>query len=34
MYINEKGEFFGEQDSLVTDFLQQEILRKKLTGEQ
>jgi hypothetical protein len=34
MYINEKGEFFGEQDSLVTDFLQQEIIRKKLTGEQ
>ena len=33
MYINEKGDFFGEQDSLVTDFLQQEILRKKLTGE-
>lgn len=34
MYINEKGDFFGEQDSLVTDFLQQEIIRKKLTGEQ
>jgi hypothetical protein len=33
MYINEKGEFFGEQDSLVTDFLQQEIIRKKLTGK-
>ena len=31
MYINEKGEFFGEQDSLVSDFLQQEFLRKNLT---
>jgi len=31
MYINDKGEFFGEQDSLVTDFLQQEFLRKNLT---
>ena len=29
--INDKGEFFGEQDSLVTDFLQQEFLRKNLT---
>ncbi len=33
MYINEKGEFYGENDSLVTDFLQQEIIRKSLTGE-
>ena len=32
MYINEKGEFFGESDSLVSDFLQQEYLRKNLTG--
>ena len=32
MYINDKGEFFGEQDSLVSDFLQQEFLRKNLTG--
>lgn len=31
MYINDKGEFFGEQESLVTDFLQQEFLRKNLT---
>lgn len=31
MYINDKGEFFGEQDSLVSDFLQQEFLRKNLT---
>lgn len=33
MYINEKGEFHGEDKSLVTDFLQQEIIRKSLTGE-
>jgi len=32
MYINEKGDFFGENDSLVSDFLQQEFLRKNLTG--
>ena len=32
MYINEKGDFFGESDSLVSDFVQQEFLRKNLTG--
>lgn len=34
MYINNEGGFYGEGDSLVTDFLQQEILRKSLTGKE
>jgi hypothetical protein len=33
LYINEKGEFFGEDQSVVTDFLQKEIIRKNLFGE-
>lgn len=33
LYVNDKGEFYGEKESIVTDFLQQEIIRKNLTGE-
>jgi hypothetical protein len=31
MYINDKGEFYGESDSLISDHVQQEFLRKNLT---
>lgn len=31
MYINDKCEFYGEKDSLVTDVIQQEFLKKNLT---
>lgn len=31
LYINEKCEFFGEKDSLITDTIQQEFLKKNLT---
>ena len=30
LYIGPEGEFFGEKDSIVTDFLQQEFIRKNL----
>ena len=30
LYISDKGEFFGEDTSIVSDFVQQEILSKKL----
>lgn len=33
LYINEKGDFYGENESLVSNFVQEEFLRKKLTGK-
>jgi hypothetical protein len=31
LYINDKGEFYGEDESLVANFVQEEIIRKNLT---
>jgi predicted ATPase len=33
MYINDKGEFYGESDSLVANAVEQEFLRKNLLGK-